>query len=187
MPELHREEIRQHGADRLSRLHVDDGNPRSLSARFRQELSISLGRRDRVQDRCSSGSGGSPGPGSHQPERSGSCARASRLDTGIPRKSSRNCPLMARVPRISFLRDRDERCAGSSPLRMSIRRDPLANKEIWKIYRAAYKNEPFMRIVKENAGVHRYPEPKMLAGSRLRRRGVRERPHSRTGCRARGD
>ena len=37
---------------------------------------------------------------------------------------------------------------------------PLEDKEIWAIYRAVYKDEPFMRIVKESSGIHRYPEPK---------------------------
>ena len=40
----------------------------------------------------------------------------------------------------------------------------LAEKDIWKLYRGAYGNEPFIRIVKERSGVHRYPEPKLLAG-----------------------
>jgi N-acetyl-gamma-glutamyl-phosphate/LysW-gamma-L-alpha-aminoadipyl-6-phosphate reductase len=44
---------------------------------------------------------------------------------------------------------------------------PLTEKDVWGIYRDAYKNEPFMRIVKERHGVYRYPEPKILAGSNL--------------------
>ena len=38
-------------------------------------------------------------------------------------------------------------------------------KDVWKIYREAYGNEPFIRIVKERTGIHRYPEPKLLAGT----------------------
>ena len=41
----------------------------------------------------------------------------------------------------------------------------LTEKDIWKLYRAAYNNEPFIRIVKERAGIHRYPEPKLLSGT----------------------
>jgi len=41
----------------------------------------------------------------------------------------------------------------------------LEEKDIWKIYRSAYGSEPFIRIVKERTGIHRYPEPKLLAGS----------------------
>ena len=38
-------------------------------------------------------------------------------------------------------------------------------KDVWKAYRASYQNEPFVRIVKERAGLYRYPEPKLLAGT----------------------
>ncbi|MBI2547748.1 N-acetyl-gamma-glutamyl-phosphate reductase [Candidatus Woesearchaeota archaeon] len=41
----------------------------------------------------------------------------------------------------------------------------LDEKEIWKIYREAYGDEPFIRIVKENEGIYRYPEPKILMGT----------------------
>lgn len=38
-------------------------------------------------------------------------------------------------------------------------------KELWKIYRDAYSDEPFVRIVHEKVGLHRHPDPKILAGS----------------------
>jgi len=38
-------------------------------------------------------------------------------------------------------------------------------KDLWKAYRAAYNNEPFVRIVKDKTGIHRVPDPKILAGS----------------------
>jgi N-acetyl-gamma-glutamyl-phosphate/LysW-gamma-L-alpha-aminoadipyl-6-phosphate reductase len=38
-------------------------------------------------------------------------------------------------------------------------------KEIFKALRQVYRNEPFVRIVKERTGLYRYPEPKILAGS----------------------
>lgn len=42
---------------------------------------------------------------------------------------------------------------------------PIDEKELWRIYRAAYGNEPFVRIVHETDGIHREPEPKILAGT----------------------
>jgi N-acetyl-gamma-glutamyl-phosphate/LysW-gamma-L-alpha-aminoadipyl-6-phosphate reductase len=42
---------------------------------------------------------------------------------------------------------------------------PVEEKELWKLYRAAYRDEPFIRLVKSSTGLHRYPEPKLLAGS----------------------
>ncbi|MBX3368505.1 MAG: N-acetyl-gamma-glutamyl-phosphate reductase [Phycisphaeraceae bacterium] len=42
-------------------------------------------------------------------------------------------------------------------------------KELWKAYRAAYASptspEPFVRLVAEKSGLHRLPDPKILAGS----------------------
>ncbi|MCB0046258.1 MAG: N-acetyl-gamma-glutamyl-phosphate reductase [Caldilineaceae bacterium] len=41
----------------------------------------------------------------------------------------------------------------------------VTEKDLWKSYRQVYRDEPFVRIVKERAGVYRYPEPKILSGS----------------------
>jgi N-acetyl-gamma-glutamyl-phosphate/LysW-gamma-L-alpha-aminoadipyl-6-phosphate reductase len=41
----------------------------------------------------------------------------------------------------------------------------LGERDLWKAYRETYGNEPFVRLVKERAGLYRYPEPKILSGS----------------------
>ncbi|GAB4554981.1 MAG: N-acetyl-gamma-glutamyl-phosphate reductase [Anaerolineales bacterium] len=41
----------------------------------------------------------------------------------------------------------------------------VANKDLWKAYRAAANENPFIRIVKEQRGIYRVPEPKIVAGS----------------------
>ena len=51
-------------------------------------------------------------------------------------------------------------------------------KAVWKAYRAAYGNEPFVRIVKERTGIHRYPEPKLLAGTNYCDIGFERDPHA---------
>jgi len=38
-------------------------------------------------------------------------------------------------------------------------------KDLWKAYRAAAAQNPFLRVVKEQRGIYRVPEPKVLAGS----------------------
>jgi len=43
--------------------------------------------------------------------------------------------------------------------------DRLDERAIWSIYREAYVDEPFVRLVRAKRGVHRYPEPKILSGS----------------------
>lgn len=44
-------------------------------------------------------------------------------------------------------------------------RNDVTEKDLWKAYRAAYGNEPFVRLVKERTGLHRFPDPKLVAGS----------------------
>jgi LysW-gamma-L-alpha-aminoadipyl-6-phosphate/LysW-L-glutamyl-5-phosphate reductase len=41
----------------------------------------------------------------------------------------------------------------------------VATKDLWKAYRAVASENPFLRIVKEQRGIYRVPEPKILAGS----------------------
>jgi N-acetyl-gamma-glutamyl-phosphate/LysW-gamma-L-alpha-aminoadipyl-6-phosphate reductase len=40
-------------------------------------------------------------------------------------------------------------------------------KTLWRAYRACYRDEPFVRIVRERTGFHRLPEPKLLGGTNL--------------------
>ena len=44
-------------------------------------------------------------------------------------------------------------------------KDGVANKDLWKAYRAVVNENPFLRVVKEQRGIYRVPEPKILAGS----------------------
>ena len=41
----------------------------------------------------------------------------------------------------------------------------VTEKDVWAAYREEYKEEPFIRIVKEPQGIYRYPEPKILQGT----------------------
>jgi N-acetyl-gamma-glutamyl-phosphate/LysW-gamma-L-alpha-aminoadipyl-6-phosphate reductase len=41
----------------------------------------------------------------------------------------------------------------------------VTEKDLWRAFRAAYNAEPFVRIVKDRSGIHRMPDPKILAGS----------------------
>lgn len=41
----------------------------------------------------------------------------------------------------------------------------VTEKDLWRLYRAAYASEPFVRVVKARTGLHRYPEPKLLSGT----------------------
>jgi LysW-gamma-L-alpha-aminoadipyl-6-phosphate/LysW-L-glutamyl-5-phosphate reductase len=41
----------------------------------------------------------------------------------------------------------------------------VATRDLWKAYRALAAENPFVRVVKEQRGIYRVPEPKVLAGS----------------------
>jgi len=57
-------------------------------------------------------------------------------------------------------------------------KDNLEEKDIWKIFRKEYSNEPFIRIVKDREGVYRYPEPKLLIGTNYCDIGFEKDPNS---------
>ncbi len=42
---------------------------------------------------------------------------------------------------------------------------PVSKGDLWKAYRDAYEDEPFVRLVAGGGGVYRYPEPKAVAGT----------------------
>ncbi|MFZ1752988.1 MAG: N-acetyl-gamma-glutamyl-phosphate reductase [Caldilineaceae bacterium] len=44
-------------------------------------------------------------------------------------------------------------------------KEGVSERDLWKAYRQTYRDEPFVRIVKEKTGIYRYPEPKILSGS----------------------
>ncbi|HET9913286.1 MAG TPA: N-acetyl-gamma-glutamyl-phosphate reductase [Anaerolineales bacterium] len=44
-------------------------------------------------------------------------------------------------------------------------RPGVGTKDLWKAYRAVANENPFVRVVKEQRGIYRVPEPKILAGS----------------------
>jgi N-acetyl-gamma-glutamyl-phosphate/LysW-gamma-L-alpha-aminoadipyl-6-phosphate reductase len=56
--------------------------------------------------------------------------------------------------------------------------EDLQERDVWRIYRESYGDEPFVRIVKDRQGVYRYPEPKLLAGTNLCDVGFEKDPHS---------
>lgn len=57
-------------------------------------------------------------------------------------------------------------------------KEGIEEKDIWKIYRKEYGNEPFIRIVKEREGNYRYPEPKLLVGTNYCDIGFEKDPSS---------
>ena len=113
----------------------------------------------------SSGSGGSPGLSSHHPERAGVVRSFKPTGHRHTAEIVQECTFNGVTPQIAFSATSTDAVRGIVATSHVFTTDKLADKDLWKIYRAAYKDEPFMRIVKESSGIHRYPEPKILSGS----------------------
>jgi N-acetyl-gamma-glutamyl-phosphate/LysW-gamma-L-alpha-aminoadipyl-6-phosphate reductase len=126
----------------------------------------------------SSAAGASSGPGTHHPDRSG--AVRSFQPTGhrhtaelvqelgqLVGNGAGEAGTQSRMleQRIAFSATAVELVRGVLVTAHVFLREPLDERALWRIYRQAYGDEPFIRLVKERSGVYRYPEPKILAGS----------------------
>ncbi len=109
----------------------------------------------------SSEGGNSPGLASHHPERSGvvrSFAPTGHRHTGEVSQALGVESVHLSVTSVEMVR-------GVLATAHMWPAHAVAEKDLWRAYRAAYRDEPFVRIVHERGGVYRHPEPKILAGS----------------------
>ena len=125
----------------------------------------------------SSAAGNTPSLASHHPERHG--AVRSFEPTGHRHTAEAIQELSGATPlTVHFSATAIEMVRGVLTTSHVFLQRPMSDKEIWGIYRQAYKSEPFMRLVKERQGVYRYPEPKILSGSNYCDVGFETDPHS---------
>ena len=114
-----------------------------------------------AEAKCGSSEGGNAfSEGSHHPERSG-CVRSYK-PTGhrhiAEMEQELGHPVYFSATSIEMVR-------GILVTAHLFVKQGITEKDIWKTYRQAYGQEPFIRIVKERQGIYRYPEPKLLAGT----------------------
>ncbi|MBV8195827.1 MAG: N-acetyl-gamma-glutamyl-phosphate reductase, partial [Candidatus Dormibacteraeota bacterium] len=57
--------------------------------------------------------------------------------------------------------------------------DEVSDRDLWRLYRARYATEPFVRIVKTSSGLHRSPNPQLLSGTNFCDVGFERDLHSR--------
>jgi [amino group carrier protein]-6-phospho-L-2-aminoadipate/5-phospho-L-glutamate reductase len=109
----------------------------------------------------SSEGGNSPNPGSHHPE------RASVIRTYAPTRHRHTAEVEQelKLHNVHMTITSVDLVRGALAAAHVFLKDKLAEKDLWKAYRAAFRDEPFVRIVKDKSGIYRYPEPKILAGS----------------------
>lgn len=110
----------------------------------------------------SSEGGARPSEGSHHPERSGSVRSfkptGHRHQAEVRQALGDDFELYMSVTSVELIR-------GALVTAHCLLNQKIEEKDVWKIYRQAYKQEPFIRLVKQKTGIFRYPEPKLLAGT----------------------
>ncbi|HEY7350074.1 MAG TPA: N-acetyl-gamma-glutamyl-phosphate reductase [Ktedonobacterales bacterium] len=119
----------------------------------------------------SSAAGAAPGAGSHHPDRSH--AVRSFAPTGHRHTAEIMQELdwpeataeSSQARGVYFSATAVELVRGVLVTAQAFLREQLSDGDLWRLYRAAYGKEPFIRMVKDRSGVYRYPEPKVLTGS----------------------
>jgi len=160
IPELHREEIRR------SNYATGAGcNATATILGLKPLYQQGLVEWTVVEVKVGSSEGGnSPTLASHHPERSGSLR--SFAPTGHRHMAEIQQELAFQgMPEVHFSATAVEMVRGILMTAHCFTRGRLGERDLWRLYRDAYGEEPFVRLVRERKGVYRYPEPKLLAGS----------------------
>ncbi|HVA96244.1 MAG TPA: N-acetyl-gamma-glutamyl-phosphate reductase [Candidatus Acidoferrales bacterium] len=114
----------------------------------------------------SSGSGKSDSAASQHAERSG--VMRSFKPTGHRHTAEIIQELtIKKTPEVHFSATGIEAVRGILATCQVILKDNISETDIWITYRAFAKDNPFIRIVKEQKGIYRYPEPKILTGTNM--------------------
>ncbi|MCY3866279.1 MAG: N-acetyl-gamma-glutamyl-phosphate reductase [Chloroflexi bacterium] len=100
--------------------------------------------------------------GSHHPIRSG--AVRSYKATGHRHLAEAQLVLGEDIP-LHFSVTAIEMVRGIHLLAHCYLSQPKVERDIWRLYRGRYRDEPFLRLVSGKAGLHRLPEPRVVAGT----------------------
>jgi len=110
----------------------------------------------------SSEGGAEPNDGSHHPIRSGA-VRVYKPSNH--RHGAEVRMILGADVRVDFSVTAIEMVRGVHVLAHVYLNQPHDEKALWRLYRSAYRNEPFVRLVSGAAGLHRMPEPRIVAGT----------------------
>ncbi|MFP4200072.1 MAG: N-acetyl-gamma-glutamyl-phosphate reductase [Clostridia bacterium] len=124
----------------------------------------------------SSAAGASPNPSTHHPERSG--VMRSFAPAGHRHEAEVIEQLGLDRKNLHYSATAVEAVRGILVTAHCLLSDSPGQRELWSLYREAYDQEPFMRIVRERRGLYRYPEPRILSGTNYCEVGFEVDPHS---------
>ena len=118
-------------------------------------------------------------PGSHHPERTGVVrvySTAGHRHLAEVEQELGNIPIHLTMTAIEMVR------GAHLTAHCFLRPDSNVSqlRDVWDLYRQAYNQEPFIRLVADRRGLYRFPEPKILAGSNYCDIGFSLEPDGRT-------
>ena len=115
-----------------------------------------------VEIKVGSSEGGAEGnPGSHHPERSG----VVRTFSPFGHRHTAEVIQETGLGEVWLTMTSVDLVRGALATAHATLQPGAATKDLWKAYRSVAGENPFVRIVKEQRGIYRVPEPKVLAGS----------------------
>ncbi|AMA74999.1 N-acetyl-gamma-glutamyl-phosphate reductase [Thermus parvatiensis] len=109
-----------------------------------------------------SAGGAEASPASHHPERAGSIRVYKPTGHRHTAEVVENLPGRPEVHLTAIATDR---VRGILMTAQCFVQDGWSERDVWQAYREAYAGEPFVRIVKQKKGIHRYPDPRFVQGT----------------------
>ena len=113
----------------------------------------------------SSEGGNKPSPASHHAERAGVVRTYSPVGHRHQAELIQELGLDQEQPGLHFSITSVGIVRGALATCHCLLNEELDEREAWKFYRQDYGEEPFVRLVRARRGIHRYPEPTILAGA----------------------
>jgi N-acetyl-gamma-glutamyl-phosphate/LysW-gamma-L-alpha-aminoadipyl-6-phosphate reductase len=113
----------------------------------------------------SSEGGNKASPASHHPERAGVVRTYMPVGHRHQAELVQELGLDAQQPQLHFSVTSVGMVRGALATCHCLLGEDLLERDVWQFYREDYGQEPFVRLVRARRGIHRYPEPKILAGA----------------------
>ncbi len=173
LPELHREELRQ--ARYVSGVGCNaTATILALWPAVQADL-VDLERGIIGEVKVGSSEGGAePNPGSHHPERAG----VVRTYAPIGHRHTAEVMQELGADRVYLTMTSVDLVRGAMATVHAWVKPGVTEKDLWRAYRKAVAENPFLRLVKERRGIYRVPDPKILAGSNYADLGFALEPES---------
>jgi len=115
-----------------------------------------------IEIKVGSSEGGADGnPGSHHPER----ANVIRTFSAFGHRHTAEVIQELGLEQVTLTMTSVDLVRGVLATAHAGLKPGAATQDLWKAYRSVASENPFVRVVKEQRGIYRVPEPKILAGS----------------------